>query len=199
MVDTRDEPKTPPDLTDQLIRRHVVLAMAAGTLPVPLADVAAVTWVQIDLIERLADRYGIDADRSRARGAVLALVGATAARLGGSLAKAVPGGGWLVGGATQLVLAGATTYALGRVYREHFEADGSLEGPDFEALRDRFDSYVERGRELARELRENVRFDDELDEDVEARERLARLHRSGVLTEAEYATLVDALPRAERD
>ena len=182
------------DPTERLITRHVALAMGAAALPVPLADVAAVTWVQVDLVERLARHHGVTGDRSRARAAVLALAGATAARLGGSLVKAVPGGGWLVGGATQLVLAGATTYALGQAYREHFEADGSLEAPDFESLRERYESYVERGRELARGLREGVVFDDEIDPEVEAEERLRRLWKAGVLTEAEYRRLTETLP-----
>lgn len=185
------------DPTERLITRHVALAMGAAALPVPLADIAAVTWVQVDLVERLARKHGVEGDRSRARTAVLALAGAAAARLGGSLVKAVPGGGWLVGGATQLVLAGATTYALGQVYREHFEADGSLEAPDFESLRARYEGYVERGRELARSLREGVVFDDEIDPAVEAEERLRRLWQAGVLTESEYRRLTETLPEAE--
>lgn len=184
----------PKDLTERLITRHVALAMGAAALPMPLVDVAAVTWVQVDLVERLARRYGLEADRTRARAAVLALAGAAAARLGGSLVKAVPGGGWLVGGATQLALAGASTYALGQVYREHFEADGSLEGPDFESLRERYDAYVDRGRELARALRDQVTFDDEIDPELEAEERLGRLWRAGILTEDEYRRLRAALP-----
>jgi len=184
----------PQDLTERLITRHVALAMGAAALPMPLVDVAAVTWVQVDLVARLAQRYGMEADRTRVKAAVLALAGATAARIGGSLVKAVPGGGWIVGGATQLALAGATTYALGQVYREHFEADGSLEGPDFESLRERYETYVERGRELARTLRDEVSFDDEIDPHLEARERLDRLRRAGILTEDEYARLTEALP-----
>jgi uncharacterized protein (DUF697 family) len=186
----------PQDLTERLITRHVALAMGAAALPMPIVDVAAVTWVQVDLVERLAQRYGVEGDRTRARAAVLALAGAAAARLGGSLVKAVPGGGWLVGGATQLALAGATTYALGQVYREHFEADGSLEAPDFETLRERYDAYVERGRELARTLRDQVTFDDEIDPELEAQERLGRLRRAGILTEDEFQRLTQALPES---
>jgi uncharacterized protein (DUF697 family) len=181
------------DVTDRLIAEHVGLAMGAAAIPIPLADLAAVTWVQVDLVERLADRYSVESDRGRARAAVMALAGATLARIGASAAKAVPGGGWLLGGATQAVLAGASTYAIGRVYREHFETRGSLEGPDAEALRARYERYVERGRELARELRGHVFFDDDTDERAEALERLSRLRRAGVLKEHEYRRLVEPL------
>lgn len=174
---------------DRMITRHVALAMGAAALPAPLVDVAAVTWVQIDLVKRLAVRHGIASDSARAKAAVLALAGATAARIGGSLVKSVPGGGLIIGSATQIALAGATTYAIGKVYHEHFEALGTLDAPDFDRLRDRFDAHLERGRRLAQELREKVTFDDEIDPDLEARERLEGLHRSGVITDEEFCRL----------
>ena len=182
-----------PDVSDRLITQHVGLAMGAAAIPIPIADLAAVTLVQIDLVQRLADRYAVDFDRARARAAVLALAGATFARLGASLVKALPGAGWLLGASTHAALAGATTYALGHVYREHFETRGSLEGPDAEALRARYEAYVRRGRELARELRERVYFDDEVDEEMERLSRLSRLRRAGVLTEEEFRRLVEPL------
>lgn len=186
---------------DRLISRHVGLAMGAAVIPIPLADLAAVTWVQIDLVERLADRYGVDADRSLARAAVLALAGAGFARLGASLVKAAPGVGWLLGDATQVALSGAATYALGQAYREHFEAHGSLEGVDAPALRARYEAYVERGREIARQLQEHVFFADAVDERAEALERLARLREAGVLTEDEVRRLMEPLrgPEDEGD
>jgi uncharacterized protein (DUF697 family) len=182
-----------PDLTDRLIAQHVGLAMGAAAIPIPIADLAAVTLVQIDLVERLADRYAVDASRTRARAAVMALAGAGFARLGASAVKAIPGAGWLLGATAHAALAGASTYALGQVYREHFETRGSLEGPDAEALRGRYEAYVKRGRELARELRGRMSFDDEVDEELEQLERLSRLRRAGVLTESEFRRLVEPL------
>ena len=181
----------PRNVTDRLIAGHVGIAMGAATLPIPLADLAAVTLVQIDLVQKLAARYEVDFDRTRVRATVMALAGASLARLSASVVKAVPGGGWLLGGATHAALAGATTYALGQVYREHFETRGSLEGPELDVLRARYTAYVERGREIARDLREHVRFEDEVDEKAEALERLSRLRRAGVLTEAEYQRLLE--------
>lgn len=182
----------PLDVTDRLIARHVGLAMGAASVPLPGVDVAAVTLVQIDLVRRLAERYRVDADRTRIRAAVMALTGASFARLSASAVKAIPGAGWWLGGATHATLAAATTWALGQVYREHFETRGALAGPDAEALRERYEACVARGREIARDLRAHVRFDDELDERIEALERLGRLRRAGVLTEAEYRRLAEA-------
>ncbi len=114
--------------------------------------------------------------------------------------KAVPGVGSWIGGATQSALAAASTWAIGQVYRDQFEATGRLEG-DAERLRTRFDVYLERARSVARDLRENVRFDgdEEADPRDEDLERLARLRRAGILREDEYERLVEALASADPD
>ncbi|MGH0028878.1 MAG: DUF697 domain-containing protein [Myxococcota bacterium] len=188
----------PLDLTDRLIAEHVGLAMGAAAIPLPVADLAAVTWVQVDLVHELARRYQVTSDRRRAREAVLALAGATLARAGASAVKALPGAGWWLGGATHAALAGATTWALGQVYREQFEAHGSLAAPDADVLRARYEACVERARNLARDLRERVSFDEAVDERAEDLERLARLRRAGVLREEEYRKLVGARGGSER-
>ena len=184
------------DQTEEIISRHVGYAMAAAAVPVPLADVAAVTLVQLDLVRQLADRYGVEVDWSSGRAAVLALAGAGLARVGASLIKVLPGAGWLVGAATQVALSGGATWALGQVYRQHFEARGTLDDLDVEVLRERYRAYVARGVEIARELGSRARGDDDdapVEEAVESLERLARLRRAGILTEEQYRRLAEPL------
>src|SRR5262249_28279910 len=43
---------------DTLIRHHVLLSSGAGLIPIPLADVAAVTAVQVRMLEELTQLYG---------------------------------------------------------------------------------------------------------------------------------------------
>jgi uncharacterized protein (DUF697 family) len=186
----------PPDPkpSDDIVLRHVTYAMGAAAIPIPLADVAAVSWVQYDMIEALAERFGVDVDRERARAAVLSIAGATLARLGASLVKSVPGGGWVIGGATQVLLSGASTWALGQVYCQHFESDGTLEEIDLEILRERYHAAVQRGLEIARRLRDGIGLERMEEEEAdEALERLARLRRAGVITPEEYRRLVAPL------
>jgi uncharacterized protein (DUF697 family) len=178
-----------PEEIDPLIARHVGLAMGAAALPVPLADIAAVTAVQIALAERLARSYGVRAERARLRAAALALAGATFARAGASALKGLPGIGSWLGGAAQVSLAGAATWALGQALREHFELHGSLGEADRASLEARYASHALRARKLVRELRD-VRFEPELDESAESLARWSRLRRAGVLTEGEYQRLI---------
>lgn len=189
----------PEDHTSRIVRAHVGAAMAAAGIPVAGLDVVAVTAVQVALVRRLAHRFDVPYDALRGRAAVLALTGATLARVGGRLGasalKVVPGAGWLLGGAAQAALSGASTWALGRVYREHFEARGSLEGADVDRLRARYRESLRRGREVARALRRQAAFDDAPgDEREAARTRLAGLRRAGILTQEEYERLLAPLP-----
>jgi uncharacterized protein (DUF697 family) len=184
--------------SSEIILTHVGAAMAAAATPIPLVDVATVTAIQIALVRRLAARYEVEFDAVRVRSAVLALAGATLARLGASAAKLIPGGGTLVGAAAQVTLSGASTYALGEAYRGHFEARGTLADFDPDAMRDRYREAAERGREIVRALRRQRRDAarrNAASERSERRERLERLQRSGILTRSEYDVLIAALER----
>ena len=44
---------------DKIIRDHVVWSMGAGLIPVPLADIAAVSAVQLDMLSKLATEYQV--------------------------------------------------------------------------------------------------------------------------------------------
>jgi uncharacterized protein (DUF697 family) len=179
--------------TTELILKHVGAAMAAAAAtPVPLVGIAAVAVIQVALVRRLARHYGVEYDVVRGRAAVLAVAGASLARVGANAVKSLPGGGWLLGGATQAALSGASTYALGEVYREHFARNGTLDALDGDALRARYREALERRREVARKLRRSMRNEAVApDEHRATRERLERLRRTGVLTQAEFERLVE--------
>jgi uncharacterized protein (DUF697 family) len=189
--------------SEAIIADHTSYAMASALIPVPFADVAAVTLVQLDMVKALADAYEVEYDRSRTRALILSLAGATAARLGASALKVLPGFGTIAGATTQVVLSGASTFALGQIFMNHFEQRGSLEGFETDALRERYQLYLERGRRIARALRDSAlpREDLSLDEVADALERLGRLRASGVISEAEFdrlkaEALGDAAPAA---
>ena len=142
---------------ETIIHSHVVFSMAAATTPVPIADVAAVTAVQLEMIRNLAARYGSPWDAERVKAVVVSLAGASAARIGASALKSIPIAGTLVGGAAQAVLSGASTYAVGQMFRRHFEREGDLGDLVTGDLRARYRAYVARGRLVARELRRSPR------------------------------------------
>ncbi|MEM9137012.1 MAG: DUF697 domain-containing protein, partial [Cyanobacteria bacterium P01_F01_bin.42] len=111
---------------DAVIRSHVLWAMGGGLIPIPLVDFAAVTAIQLEMLQQLAQIYGVDYSRSLGKAFVSALTGTTIARLGASLLKAIPGVGTVLGSASMALASGASTYAVGQVAISHFSNGGSL-------------------------------------------------------------------------
>lgn len=182
---------------EAIIHNHVGYAMAAAAIPVPLADIAAVTLVQLDMVRSLSASYSVRYDESRANAILVSLAGASLARLGASVFKAIPIAGSLVGAAAQIALSGASTYATGQVFRSVFEDSEPLDGLDHDVLRRRYQEFVEHGRRLARTLQAHPARTRDADAVAASRERLERLRRTGVITDEEFERLSAPVPADE--
>jgi len=148
--------------TDGLIKNHVMMASAASLVPVPLFDIAAITGVQLRLIAKLANLHGKSFSESAARNTIAGLVGGVFGHGAGiltaiSLIKFVPGFGWMLGAVSLPVVAGASTYAIGRVYARHFESGGSVYDISVESVRAYYNEQLKKGRRLARAVGDRVR------------------------------------------
>ncbi|MCG8326423.1 MAG: DUF697 domain-containing protein [Chitinophagales bacterium] len=112
---------------DTIIRNHVIWSMGAGLIPVLVADIFAVSALQLDMIRQMSRTYDINFSETQGKAIVTSLTSSTLARVGaGSLVKLIPGVGSLIGGATVSIFAGASTYALGQVFKRHFESGGTI-------------------------------------------------------------------------
>ena len=76
---------------DEIIKMHVIFAMTAGAIPLPMADLVAVSAIQYDMIRQLAELYGADYDSNKGKTLASSMMGAAVARIGSSLIKAIPG------------------------------------------------------------------------------------------------------------
>lgn len=174
------------DHVDQLIRQHVGYALVAGAVPIPLVDIAAVTVIQIDMVRQLAKHHGVDFDQARGRSLIASLIGATGGhllgRLGASLVKGIPGVGSLLGIGSQVVLAGASTYAVGKVFDDHFSRGGTLANFEAGSWRGAFDRFFAGGRSVAERMRKKQGSDDV----VGTLAKLKELKDSGAISEQEY-------------
>ena len=95
---------------EKIIRSHVLWAMGGGLIPIPLVDFAAVTAIQLEMLQQLARLYDVPYTQNTGKTFVSALTGTTVARLGASMLKAIPGIGSIVGGLSMSVASGASTY-----------------------------------------------------------------------------------------
>lgn len=196
---------------DTVVRNHVVFSMGAGFIPIPVADIFAVSASQLDMIRQLCKVYEIDFQETQGKAVVSALTSSTLARIGaGSLAKAIPIVGSFVGGVTNSVLAGASTYALGEVFKRHFEKGGTILDFDVDRLKKVYQEKFEKGKEVAKEMKkeeEQKKTGFKTDEPTptataasgitERLKELANLKDSGILTEEEFQKmkkkLIDSL------
>lgn len=132
---------------EQIVRDYVPLAVGAGLIPVPGADLAAIGGLQLKVLAALAEHYGVAFTRAQAQLIVTSLLGSVGTTvLAGtmflSLAKVVPGIGALLGAASLPLAGGAITHAMGQLAIDHFEAGGTLETFDLDVAQRAFAEKV---------------------------------------------------------
>lgn len=174
---------------DDIIKTHVIYAMTAGAIPVPVADFVAVSAIQYDLIQKLAEYYKVDYDSNKGKTLATSIAGASATRLGASIVKALPGVGTFLGIASQVIISGATTYALGRLFDSHFANNGTLDNLNTETAKAKYKEYVDKGKEYAKDLKKSFSKDDV----VSTIDKLKELKDSGAISEAEFESLKEKL------
>lgn len=135
--------------SDKIINTHVMMSMGAGAIPVPLLDVTVVTAIQLDMIREISIVYDADFSEDIVRNIISALAGSTLAKIGASLVKTIPVVGALLGGASMVILSGASTYAMGQVFVQHLRGGGMLSNFDFEFAKKKYQEEFEKGKAFA--------------------------------------------------
>ncbi len=126
---------------EQSLKYYGKWAAAAGVIPVPVADLAAVTGVQIKMLSDIAKIYEVPFKAEMGKALVGALAGSLLpAKIGyggiGSLIKAIPVVGTIAGVATMPAFNYGSTVAIGRVFAKHFASGGTLLNFSAEAVKD---------------------------------------------------------------
>jgi uncharacterized protein (DUF697 family) len=170
-------------VADKIVRGHVIWAMGAGLIPIPLFDLAAVTAIQLDMLKQLADLYGQDFSKSKGKAFVSALTGSTFAAIGASLIKAIPGVGSIVGGLSMSALSGASTYAVGQVVISHLETSDEFLNVDMDAAKAAYQDAFEKGKDFVSDLKGQEATGKDV---FKALQELGRLRDDGVITEEEF-------------
>lgn len=139
---------------ESAIRNHVIWSMGAGFIPIPVADFVAVAAVQLDMIRTLSNVYGVDFKETEGKALVTSLTGSGLSRLGANaLIKMIPGVGSFFGGLSMSIVSGASTYALGQVFKTHFSVGGTFLDFDTNRFQRYYDEQFEKGKEVAKEYK----------------------------------------------
>ncbi len=143
-------------LVDGVIRNHMIWSMGAGFIPIPVADFIAVSAIQLDMIRQMCKVYGLEFKESQGKAIVSSLTSSGLAKLGArAIIKLVPGIGSVIGGVALSIVSGASTFALGEVFKKHFETGGTILDFDVDNLKKIYDDKFEKGKEMARKIKED--------------------------------------------
>lgn len=157
-------------LTDQerlseakkIVRNNMYMAMGIGVVPYPLVDIAGIAAFQAKAIKELSSLYDVPFNDHKIKNILASLIsGVTAPWLGGvlfsSVVKFLPGLGTFMGIVKVPIAAGAVTYAIGRVFVQHFEAGGTLLDFDPDKMRDFFSEQMKEGKKAAEDASKSAK------------------------------------------
>ena len=185
---------------DTIIKNHIIWSMGAGLIPVPIVDFFAVSGIQLDMIRQLCKLYDQDFRESEGKAIITSLTGSGLARMGAkAMIKFIPGVGSVIGGMTMAVLSGASSYALGEVFKKHFETGGTFLDFDPKRLKKLYDEKFEKGKKVAEQIKRDNEKKREAAEQaadgktsgkmVDKLKELAELRREGLITEEEFTSM----------
>jgi len=131
----------------QIVKRHSMYSAGAGLLPVPWLDLAAITAIQVKMLNDLSKVYGVPFAQERGKSLVSALIGGivpTKAGYGaaGSFVKGIPGVGSILGMVVMPGFAAASTWAVGKVFIQHFASGGTFLDFDPDKVREHYNSEL---------------------------------------------------------
>ena len=149
------------------VNKYIGFSAGVGLLPLPFLNTAGITALQLRMLQVLSEFYEVPFSKDLGKKIIGSLLGSiiptslsgTLGGVAGLFASSMPiahAAGSIVGRLTMPVFAGASTYAIGQVFIQHFESGGTF--LDFEPakVREYFRRQFGRGRDLASEAREEA-------------------------------------------
>ncbi|HLN02552.1 MAG TPA: DUF697 domain-containing protein [Bryobacteraceae bacterium] len=135
------------------IRNYMWWSGGASLIPVPWVDLAAVGAVQLKALAEITSIYGVPFQRNRGKAIIASTVGyvlphAFAYGTIGCMLKAIPVVGTLAGAPVMAGFCAAYTWALGRVFIQHFESGGTFLDFEPEKVKEYFKAQFEEGRRM---------------------------------------------------
>jgi uncharacterized protein (DUF697 family) len=135
---------------DALIRNRVYASLAVGFVPVPLADVGALTAIQVEMVYKLSKAYGLSFNKEWIRKAIAFILGGVApvalAPNVGSLLRYVPLIGLGLGAASASLTFGAATYAVGHAFARRFARGQVISKEDLKEMGEEIKAGIEKGK-----------------------------------------------------
>jgi uncharacterized protein (DUF697 family) len=142
---------------DKLAKHHVLAAMGVGLVPLPVVDMVALVGIQLDLIRKLSAEYAVPFRQDMGKSVIASLMGGflpvTLGCTVASLIKFIPLVGQTTGAVTMPVVSGASTYAIYKVFVQHFESGGTFLDLEPSKVKSYFAEQFSKGKKFAMTLK----------------------------------------------
>lgn len=140
-----------------LVKRHMYGSAGAGLIPIPIVDMLSFIGIQMNMVRCLASLYDVEFKSDLVKPAIASLLGGVAPMLIAapiaSMLKVIPGVGHLMGALTVPALGGAATYAVGKVFIQHFEAGGTFLDLDPAKVKEYFAEQFKEGKNIVADMK----------------------------------------------
>ena len=127
---TSDTPEYREEMASKLVDRFAIWSGVAGLVPIPIVDAVAVGGLQLQMLRRISQIYGVAFSENSGKALIASTAGsmipATSGIGAASVLKAVPIFGTIVSSFVMPVLSAGATYAIGKAFIQHFATGGTL-------------------------------------------------------------------------
>jgi uncharacterized protein (DUF697 family) len=132
---------------NDIIRNYMLGTLAVGIIPIPLVDLAILSGIQLKMLHSLARLYAVEFSGELGKSLIASLLGGgVPVNLAGLLKRILPYG-FVTSIIGTSVFGGASTYAVGKVFIQHFESGGTFLNFDPQQVKDYYAKQFEKGKE----------------------------------------------------
>jgi uncharacterized protein (DUF697 family) len=142
---------------DNTIKYYCFWSFSTALIPVPLVDLAAMSAIQVKMISELSELYEVPFSQGLAKKAIATLVASASSSSFASLIKLVPGIGYFGLAIPLATLNVSYTYAVGKIFAQHFQSGADLASFDPNAQKANFKEKLEEGKEYARKAKQTFK------------------------------------------
>ncbi len=155
--DIQDADQAKLEQAQGIVKNYMWWSMGAGLIPIPIVDVATVSGVQLKMLSELAKVYDVKFTKNAGKSIIAALLGgltsdALSKSYFTSAVKSIPIVG-IVGSVSMPIFSGATTWAIGTIFIQHFASGGTFLNFDPKSVKEYFQKLFAQGQEIAKDLK----------------------------------------------
>lgn len=145
------------DDANKIVRKYVMATVVPSVIPLPLVDIALISGIQMKMIHSLCNLYGVKFFKDIGKETTATLIGSVTpvalTPIAMSLIQVIPVIGQASGTIGLLTLSSASTYAVGKVFTQHFETGGTLLTFNAEKVKSYYAEEFEKGKEAVDDIK----------------------------------------------